>query len=188
MTRLDKVIKDIENVNKERHAWIYDDSGNIKDDVICGNVLDLLYELKNYEIETFDTEKSIDLVVEHADNRWNTYNWNANIDHHIDVAELEIDGYTYMAIMVHRYGDVRANYTDRFLVRFDDETEWFELESRMQYKTFGYDESLSEDRYCADIDIFSECYNVWDWETDTNIGEFYEIEVADLLEAINECA
>ena len=121
MSRLDNVIKDIENVNKGAYAWIYDANGNIKDDVICGNVLDLLYELKNYEIETFDTEKSIDLVVEHATFRWNTYNWNANIDHNIDVAELAINGYTYMAIMVHRYGDVRANYTDRFLVRFDDE-------------------------------------------------------------------
>ena len=182
MSRLDEVIKDIENVNKERHAWIYDDNGNIKDDVICGNVLDLLYELKNYEIETFDKEKSIDLVVEHATFRWNTYNWNANIDHNIDVAELELDGYTYMAIMVHRYGDVRANYTDRFLVRFDDVVDWYELESRMQYK------EIANGKYCCDIDIMAECYNVWDWDNNTMLGEFYEIEVEDLLDAINECA
>ena len=182
MTRLDEVIKDIKNVNKERHAWIYDANGNNKDDVICGDVLELLYELKDYEIETFDTEKSINLVVEHANHRWNTYNWNANIDHHIDVAELEISGYTYMAIMVHRYGDVRANYTDRFLVRFDNEYEWFELESRMQYKT------ICDGRYCIDIDIMSECYNVYDWDKLDNIGEFYEIEVEDLLDAIEERA
>lgn len=182
MTRLDEVIKDIKNVNKERHAWIYDANGNIKDDVICGDVLELLYELKDYEIETFDTEKSINLVVEHANHRWNTYNWNANIDHHIDVAELEISGYTYMAIMVHRYGDVRANYTDRFLVRFDNEYEWIELESRMQYKT------ICDGRYCIDIDIMSECYNVYDWDKFDSIGEFYEIEVKDLLEAIEERA
>lgn len=180
MTRLDNVIKDIENVNKERHAWIYDDNGNIKDDVICGNVLDLLYELKDYEIDT--TKKSIDSIVENATNRWNTYNGNTNIDHNIDVAELKINGYTYMAIMVHRYGDVRANYTDRFLVRFENEFEWFELESRMQYKT------ICDGKYCVDIDIMSECYSVYDWELGESIGEFYEIEVEDLLEAINECA
>ena len=29
MSRLDNVIKDIENVNKECHAWIYDENGNI---------------------------------------------------------------------------------------------------------------------------------------------------------------
>lgn len=182
MTRLDNVIKDIENVNKECHAWIYNPNGTIKDNVICGDVLDLLYELKNYEIETFDTEKSINLVVEHANHHWNTYNWNANIDHHIDVAELEISGYTYMAIMVHRYGDVRANYTDRFLVRFDNEYEWFELESRMQYKT------ICDGKYCCDIDIMAECYNVWDWDNNTSLGEFYEIEVEDLLNEIEERA
>ena len=182
MTRLDKVIKDIKNVNKECHAWIYDDNGNIKDDVICGNVLELLYELKDYEIETFDTEKSIDLVVEHANNHWNTYNWNANISHDIDVAELEICGYTYMAIMVHRYGDVRGNYTDRFIVKFDDICDFYELESRMQYKT------IMDGKYTCGIDISSEGYNVWNNETQTDVGEFYEIEVADLLDAINKRA
>lgn len=180
MTRLDNVIKDIENVNKEGHAWIYESNGTIKDDVICGDVLDLLYELKNYEIET--TEKSIDWIVVRSTNRWNTYNWNANIDHHIDVAELKINGYTYMAIMVHRYGDVRANYTDRFLVRFDDIYEWIELESRMQYK------EIANGRYCVDIDIMSEWYNVYDWELGESIGEFYEIEVEDLLNEIEERA
>lgn len=180
MTRLDNVIKDIENVNKECHAWIYEPNGTIRDDVICGDVLDLLYELKNYEIET--TEKSIDWIVVKANRHWNTYNWNANIDHHIDVAEMEINGYTYMAIMVHRYGDVRANYTDRFLVRFDDEGEWFELESRMQYKT------IANGKYCCDIDIMTEWYNVWDWDNNTSIGEFYEIEVEDLLNEIEERA
>lgn len=178
MTRLDEVIKDIKEVNKTCNAWIYDANGNIKDNVICGNVLDLLYELKDYEIET--TEKSIDWIVVNADRRWNTYNWSANIDHNIDVAEMEINGYKYMAIMVHRFGDVRANYTDRFLVRFDSEYEWFELESRMQYKT------ICDEKYCIDIDIMSECYSVYDWELGESIGEFYEIEVEDLLEAIEE--
>ena len=180
MTKLDAVIKDIKEVNKICGAWIYNADGTIRDDVICGNVLDLLYELKDYEIET--TEKFIDWIVEHADEHWNTYNWNANIDHNIDVAELEINGYTYMAIMVHRYGDVRANYTDRFLVRFDDETEWFELESRKQYKT------IADDKYCCDIDIMAEYYSVWDWDNNTSLGEFYEIEVEDLLNEIEKYA
>ena len=180
MTRLDAVIKDIEAVNKMSNAWMYDADGNIKDDVICGGVLELLYELRDYEVES--TEEYIDWIVENANRRWNTYNWNANIDHDIDVAEVEFDGYTYMAIMVHRYGDVRANYTDRFLVRFDNEYEWFELNSRVQYKT------ICNGRYCVDIDIMTECYNVWDNEKEVNVGEFYELEVEDLLEEINKDA
>lgn len=177
MTRLDAIIEDIKEVNKTCGAWIYDADGNIKDDVICGSVLPLLYELKDYEVES--TEESIDWIVENADRRWNTYNWNANIDHHIDVAELELDGYTYMAIMVHRWGDVRANYTDRFLVRFDNCYEWSELESIMQYKT------ICDGRYYVNIDIMAETYHVWDDEECVNVGEFCELEVEDLLKEIN---
>ena len=177
MTRLNAVIKDIEAVNKIGYAWIYDADGNIKDNVICGNVLPLLCELRDYEVET--TEKSIDWIVKNADRRWNTYNWNANIDHDIDVAVVYLNGYTYMAIMVHRYGDIRTNYTDRFLVRFDNECDWFEFESRVQCKT------ICDGRYCVDIDIMAETYNVWDNEKEVNVGEFYELEVEDLLNEIN---
>ena len=178
MTRLDAVIKDIEAVNKTCSVWMYDADGNIKDDVICGNVLPLLYELKDYEIKT--TEESIDWFVKNADKRWNTYNWNANIDHDIDVAEMYLNGYTYMAIMVHRYGDIRANYTDRFVVRFDNKYDWFEFNSRMQYKT------ICDGRYYVDIDIMTECYNVWDNEKEVSLGEFSELEVEDLLNEINK--
>ena len=180
MTRLDAVIKDIEAVNKMGNAWIYDADGEIKDDVICGNVLELLYELRDYEVES--TEESINWIVKNADRHWNTYNWNANIDHDIDVAEVELDGYTYMAIMVHRYGDIRANYTDRFVVRFDNEYDWFEFNSRIQCK------EIAGGRYCVDIDIMTECYNVWDNEKEVSVGEFYEMEVEDLLKEINRDA
>ena len=178
MTRLDAVIKDIEAVNKTGYAWIYDADGNIKDDVICGNVLPLLYELKDYEVEA--TEKFIDWIVKNADRRWNTYNWNANIDHDIDVAEVHLNGDTFMAIMVHRYGDIRGNYTDRFVVRFDNEYDWFEFNSRMQSK------EIADGRYCVDIDLMTETYHVWDNEECTNVGEFCELEVEDLLNEINQ--
>ena len=180
MTKLDAVIKDIEAVNKMGNAWIYDADGNIKDNVICGNVLPLLCELRDYETES--TEESINWIVKNADRHWNTYNWNANIDHDIDVAEVELDGYTYMAIMVHRYGDIRANYTDRFVVKFDDYYEWSELEPIMQYK------AICDGRYCIDINIMSETYNVWDNEEEVSLGDFYEIEVEDLLKEINKDA
>ena len=181
MSRIDSVIEDIKSVNKmQNHAWIYDNDGNIRDDVICGDIIPFLEELKTCELETFDTNKSIDFVVEHADDRWNTYNCNANIDHNIDVAQLTICECTYMAIMVHRYGDVRGNYTDRFLVSFNSEDEIFYLESRMQYK------DILDGRYTCDIDIFSEVYNVWDNDNQNEVGEFYEIEVEDLLNEIGE--
>ena len=180
MSRLDNVIADIKDVDRNEHAWIFDANGNIRDDVICGDVIPFLEELKNYEVK-FDSEeiesRAIELIEEHATNRWNTYNWCANISHDIDVAEFEILDYVYMAIMVHRFGDARGNYTDRFVVKFNDVSEIYELESRMQYKDIN-------DRYTCDIDIFTEWYNVWDNDNQTEVGEFYEIEVTDLLNEI----
>lgn len=178
MLKLDAVIKDIKDVNLMGNAWIYDDNGNIKDNVICGNVLPWLEELKEYEIDVDD--EFINFIVENSENRWNTYNWNANIDHEIDGAEMDIGGYHYVAIMVHRYGDVRWNYTDRFVVRFDDAYDFNALESRMQYKEIA-------ERYMCDIDIFCEWYNVWDCKKQCEVGEFYSIEADDLLAEIGNC-
>ena len=46
-------------------------------------------------------------------------------------------------------------------------------------------EEIANGRYCVDIDIMAECYNVWDNEKEVSVGEFYEIEVEDLLNEIN---
>ena len=178
MLKLDAVIKDIKDVNLMGDAWIYDDNGNIKDDVMCGSVLPWLEELKEYEIDVDD--EFINYILENSDNRWNTYNWNANIDHNIDGAEMDIDGYHYVALMVHRWGDVRWNYTDRFVVRFDGAYDFNALESRMQYKEIA-------ERYMCDIDIFCEWYNVWDCKKQCDVGEFYGIEADDLLAEIGNC-
>lgn len=176
MSRIDNVIADIKNVDENGHAWIFDADGNIRDDVICGDVIPFLEELKEYEVECSDG--AIDGILENATSHWNTYNFNTSISHNIDVAEYYyLDECVYMAIMVHRYGDVRGNYTDRFVVKFDDICDFYELESRTQHKDIN-------DKYTCDIDIFSECYNVWDNENQTDVGEFYEIEVADLLNEI----
>lgn len=177
MTRLDGVIEDIKAVDASNHSWLFED-GKLKDDVVVGDVLPLLEELKEYEVDT--TDDAIEkLVTKHDMRRWNTYNWGANITHELDCVESEINGYLYMAIMVHRFGDVRCNYTERFLVRFDDEYEWFELENRVQIKEVA-------DRYIADIDIMSEGYNVYDHETGNDVGDFYDIEIKDLLKSIAE--
>lgn len=180
MRKIDSIIEDIKDVNVRGNAWIYDDDGNIKDNIICGNVIDLLEELKPYEVYTYDVDERINYILENSDNRWNTYNWNANIDHHIDVAEMEINGYTYMAIMVHRYGDIRGNYTDRFLVSFDNEYDFFALESMNQGKEVA-------DRYYCNIWLMGEYYDVWDYINNCEVGEFYEIEVDDLLAEIESC-
>ena len=52
MSRLTNVIEAVKASRLgENKAWIYDENGNISDEVICGDVIPFLEELKEYEIE-----------------------------------------------------------------------------------------------------------------------------------------
>ena len=186
MSNIDNIIADINEVNKSYDFWIRDEKGELKDDVICGEVIPFLESLKDYEVDMSQSEIK-DMMnfwdsnfSEPKYKRNNTYNYNANIDHDIDyrIVESEHDG-IWLAFMVHRYGDVRGNYTDWAVCKFDYVESIFELESIMQYKDII-------GKYVADINIFTEGYEVYDYINDKDVGTFYDIEVDDLLNSITE--
>ena len=191
MSNIDNIIADITEVNNTYGFWIRDENGKLKDDIICGEVIPFLEELKDYEIDMSQSEikDMIDLWAEiyypctHNGIYYagNTYNCNANIDHDIDYRILNKNNETWFVFMVHRCGDVRGNYTDWAVCKFDYMEELFELESVTQCKSFGED-----DRYVADINIWSETYNVYDTKNGNDVGDFFECEVADVLEHIAE--
>lgn len=177
-TRLENVIEQVKaartGVNR---PWIFTEDGEVADNVMCGEVLDVLEELKQYEIsvsdEWIENFKSNPKVK--GDN---TYNYNANISNDLNMDYLENDdGEVIMLIMVHLYGDIRCGYSDYFAVRFDSMYEFYELESAIQVKDVN-------EHMVADLNIFSETYNVYDYEKQEDVGDFYELELADLLEEI----
>jgi hypothetical protein len=177
-TRLENVIEQVKaartGVNR---PWIFTEDGKIADNIMCGEVLDVLEELKGYEIsvsdEWIENFKSNPKVK--GDN---TYNYNANISNDLNMDYLENDdGEVIMLIMVHLYGDIRCGYSDYFAVRFDSMYEFYELESAIQVKDVN-------EHMVADLNIFSETYNVYDYEKQEDVGDFYELELADLLEEI----
>lgn len=178
MSRLENVIVQVKaSRTGKNHAWIFDDNGNISDNVICGEALNLLEELKEYEINVSDAWIKNFLnnpKVKH----YNTYNNGANISNDINTSHLiTADGSEIIVIMVHLFGDIRGNYSDYFAVKFDDSYTFFELESLNQTIDIN-------DRFCADVNLFSELYNVYDYINQTNVGEFYEIEKSELLKEI----
>lgn len=179
MTRLESVIEQVKAARQgENKAWIFDDNGRIHDSVLCGEVLDLLEELKDYEKEVSD--EWINKFIYAEDTKgYNTYNWGANISNDLNYHVRETEAEFIMAIAVHLRGDIRAGYSDYFVVKFEDFYEWFNLESRIQHK-------LITDTLIADIDITSEGYEVYDYSTDNYVGTFYELEIEDLLKEIKE--
>ena len=175
MSRLDNVIeqvKAVRRIDKNHRAWIFDDNGNIKDDVLCGDILPLLEELKEYEINVSD--EWIDKFREESDGD-NTYNWGANICNDLNMNYNKKSG--IFLFMVHLFGDIRGGYSDYFAVKFDSFDDLFYLESITQYKDIN-------DRYVADIHLFREGYEVYDTEIQETIGEFCELEANDLLKRI----
>ncbi len=173
MSRLDDVIKQVKYARNGKHkSWIFDDNGNVKDNVLCGDVLPLLEELKEYEINVSD--EWIEKFRKDAKGA-NTYNWNANISNDVEMRYRENCG--VILLEVHLFGDIRAGYSDYFAVKFDEFDDLFYLDSVTQIKYIN-------DRFCADINIFTEGYNVYDAEMQKDVGEFYDLEIEDLLREI----
>ena len=175
MSRLDDVIEQVKAARQGKYRpWIYDDNGKIQDHIICGEVLELLEELKDYEINVTD-----DWIFKfiHSNKGYNTYNWGANISSDLQYYVKETEDEYIIVIAVHLRGDIRAGYSDWFVVKFDNFYEWNDLESKRQHK-------MITDTLEADIDIMTECYEVYDYSTDDYVGSFYELEIGDLMEKI----
>lgn len=179
MNRLEMVIEQVKDARKGvNRPWIFNDDGKIADNVMCCEVLDILEELKKYEISVSDEwiENFLNNPKVKGDN---TYNWSGNISNDLNINYMANENdEEIMLIMVHLYGDVRGGYSDYFAVKFDSVYDFYELESATQMKEVN-------DHMVADITIFSDSYNVYDYDKQEDIGSFYDIELEDLLEEIN---
>ena len=177
MTRLENVIEEVKTAHTgENRPWIFDENGNIREDVLVGDVIPLLEELKEYEIDITDEEIE-EFINDEETKGDNTYNWGANISNDLQIHSQEYDGEITMVIAVHLRGDVRVNYSDYFAVKMRGFYEFYELESMFQHKDIT-------NTLAADINLMSEGYSVYDYEHDDDLGEFYEIEIKDALPEI----
>lgn len=176
MSRLERVIEQVKESRKgNNRPWIFDDNGNISDSVIVGEVLDILEELKNYEINVSDEYiKNFE-----ADEANNTYNYDANISNDLNYEFKEIKDGVIIRIMVHLYGDIRGGYSDYFFVKMESDCDFFSMESAFQSKDIT-------DVLSADIHCFLETYSVYDYEKGEEIGEFCYLEKEDLLKELNK--
>lgn len=178
-TRLENVIEQVKSVRKgQNRAWIFDENGKIRDNVMCCEVLDILEELKGYEVNVSD-EWIENFKNNSAVKSGNTYNWNGKIsnDLNFDYIEFNEGEEVKMLIMVHLYGDIRGGYSDYFVVSFDSICEFYELENVTQTKTIN-------ENMVADLNAFSDTYNIYDYEKQDDVGEFYCLELEDLLKEI----
>lgn len=176
MSRLTNVIEAVKASRiDENRAWIYDDNGNISNDVICGDIIPYLEELKDYEIDV--TDEFISEFKKDADNYY-SYNYGNCIDK--DISIWYKDNSPIAVICVHLCGDARWGFSDDFVVKMDNDNALYQL---LQLESVYQSVSIN-DRYYADINLFSEEYDVYDCEENETIGTYWYLEKKELFEEI----
>ena len=100
-TRLENVIEQVKAARKgENRAWIFNEDGRIADNVMCCEVLDVLEDLKKYEIDVSD-----EWIEEFKRNPKvkgdNTYNWNGNISNELNMNYMENDDGEEIILIMH---------------------------------------------------------------------------------------
>ena len=179
MSRLEKVIKEVKKARiGSGKSWIFDDNGKIKDEVICGEILKLLEDFKDYEINV--SNKYIEKFLSRDDIKgYNTYNVNAAVSNDLDYYVLETNETCIVIMKVHLFGDIRCGYSDYFVLKFDSIFDFYNLDNWIQSKDIN-------EQYTATIYLYSECYTVYDYKNDEDVGEYYACETNDLLETLNK--
>lgn len=169
LTSIDEVIKTVKQYGTSSWVW---ENGEISKDALVCNIFPILEDAKQFEIELSEDEfRDIEEDYDTADN---TYNYGCKISNELDWREKKGVG---CIVKVHLAGDVRGNYTDYFAVESMDDI--FGLDSTFQPKEIT-------DRYIADLNAFSEYYEVYDTVTQDNIGTCYESDREDAIKWIKE--
>lgn len=146
------ILKDMEEYELDWYDFRYyteDEDGNeIEIDIFDGcetaeQILDVLEEYGYIE----DTYFAAD----------NSYNWSAPVSNDFDFKvyrDFISDG-VFVDFMVHRFGDVRCNYTDSVIYHFDSIDEFYEL-------LLNCNKYVQIGNYDVVVDIFNDGFEVYD--------------------------
>ena len=168
------ILKDMEEYELDWYDFRYyteDDDGNeIEVDIFDGcetgeQILDALEEYGYIE----DTYFAAD----------NSFNWSAPVSNDFDFNLYRdfVSGGVFVDFSVHRFGDVRCNYTDSVIYHFDSEGEFYELLSNCnKYVQIG--------NYGVVVDIFNDGFEVYDEGGNYILTSYGDYD--DVVEAIKE--
>lgn len=160
-----------------------------------GLEVELIQENYNEELDEYEEVKmdSIEEYLGYLEGNFglkeiqdgNTYNWSAPINHHFNFRIYECLDTYYMVLSVHKYGDVRCNYTQDVLLKFDGEWELQEkfYENENSYKSIYVD--VDGVNYDVSVNLWSDGKEVCS-EGGTYICETYEDDEQEIIEDIRK--
>lgn len=197
MKFIDRIIADIPMLDIEKMESEYHNECNYLADsrVILDNLREYEIEIPTEYFEKYEQvfgngvlqymEKLTNKSLEDF-NGGNTYNWCGKILHDFDYRDYQADKDTfYVAIQVHRFGDIRGNYTEFALFKFSSFEEFVEVIDDICSEKIGGEFEYNGKHYIYDISIFCEWLRVWCVETQEDF-EFYAYDDESFIEEIKK--
>ena len=198
----------IENLKKEFREMIGKEVGygyfrhtesDVEENELTISIFDVLDSLEAFEItkkEMYDNkeeeyfeydieeyfEKGLDegfLIECGADN---SYNWNSPISHHInfEIYHNNEEGNYLIRFRVHRYGDVRYNYSDWVYLEFSWENEF--LEVLMEECSKSIDVEMDGKQYYVTIEVLSDEIRLESYDEENGYEDIYGDDRDEILE------
>lgn len=204
---INNIINDLRNLEgKEVGSGYFKHVYSNEVDATTINILDVLESLKPYEFDTENLEiltyvddeegnceeeyKIVDMDeflewYEYEEvTATNSYNWSAPISNHFNytIYQSRAMDNCIVEFKVHRFGDVRCNYSDVVYLKFEDEYEFYEVLEESN-KHFTIIDNDNEIKYHITIDVFNECPSII-IESNDEYEDVYDYEAYKLLENI----
>ena len=161
------MIEDIKEIHETPVYYFgsYHEPDALETDGFTINIIDVLEALEPYEIpETIEELTESGYIYDDCDYKGdNSYNWMAPINHDFDFKIYDNKNTAcdvcYIEFKVHRFGDVRGNYTETVVLQFDNNYEFLETLSECnKYNTIEIDGI----NYSVDVNILSDTFEVFD--------------------------
>ena len=207
MANLQEMIKDIKSL-RGATVEIFGQKTVLDQEVseMYVDILDIMESLVEYEqeleVEEYDEEteeyevKEVDTIDEYLDFIGgvyglrelfsdNSYNWNGRISNHFDFKAYKDEtlGDIYIVFKVHRYGDVRCNYTKECLLKFDYYDEFLDVITEANKFTNVEVDGKEYDLY---VSALYDGYEVYDTESGRNIIYTCETDKESIIKEIRE--
>ena len=138
------------------------------------------------KFEEYESDLSIDQLDEFHEmgmlkefQTGNSYNWAGNVSNNFNyyIYEYVETGKILVDFKVHRYGDVRGNYTNSVVLEFDDEYEFLEILSSEGRKTVHL--NIDDTEYMAEVSATHDMIEIDNDEGDY-ITELYACDIEEL--------
>ena len=161
------MIEDIKEIHETPVYYFgsYHELDALEIDDFTINIIDVLKALEPYEItESIEELTESGYIYNDCDYKGdNSYNWMAPVNHHFNFNIYDNEntacGVCYIEFKVHRFGDVRGNYTESVMLEFMNDYEFYEALSECnKYNTIEIDGI----NYSVDVNILSDTFEVFD--------------------------